>query len=177
MAESGVFCLPGTLIFHRGQTVEPCGGIQIADRVEFPAEARRDLSGAVCIRRREAVCQHFLQRGRVGISQRPTVRPDVGRGLRAAEIAVRCGGDGLQCVELCLDAVVLGLQRCDGLGEIRRLPGADLQTVLGQQKAVLRVGDAGILGSVQLIQQVVQRLLRLVCQHRKLTAGQNSATS
>lgn len=93
------------------------------------------------------------------------------RGLRAAEIAVRCGCDGLQRVELCLDAVVLGLKRCDGLGEIRRLPGADLQTVLGQQKAVLRVGDAGILGSVQLIQQVVQRLLRLVCQHRKLTAG------
>ena len=116
-------------------------------------------------------CQHFLQRGRVGIGQRPAVRPDGGRGLRAAEIAVRCGGDGLQRVELCLDAVVLGLQRCDGLGEIRRLPGADLQTVLGQQKAVLRVGDAGILGSVQLIQQVVQRLLRLVCQHRKLTAG------
>ena len=70
-----------------------------------------------------------------------------------------------------LDAVVLGLQDLDGLSEALGLAGIDLHAVLGQQKGILGIGDAAVLGGVQLIQQVVQRLPGLAGQQRKVAAG------
>ena len=147
------------------------GGIEVADGVEFPAEARCDLPGAAGVSSREALLQHGLQCGGVSVIQRLPVGPDRWRGRRTAEIAVRCRRDRLQGVKLAFQAVILLLQGRDGLGKACCLPSADLQPVLGEQKVILCLGDTAVLGCVQLIQQVVQGLPCLVCQHRELTAS------
>ena len=76
----------------------------------------------------------------------------------------------MQGIELCLDLVVFLLQCRNGIVEAADLARADLQTVLRLQELVLGIGDAAVLRRIQLIQQVVKGLMRLVGQHRQITA-------